>query len=127
MLTLHDSAKLIKENRNEAKKFAVWSKKGKTLIKPEEYSELSRAVSFDLTECPYDGFKSLDSKKGNRKAFDRTKSAIDHCFSEQDQQRQETILPVIGYEDHETRKFYLDHIISSQYKFKGKYPHTASK
>jgi hypothetical protein len=29
------------------------------------------------------------------------------------------ILPIIGYDDPETRKFYLDHVVQSEYKFKG--------
>jgi hypothetical protein len=85
-LTVQDSSKLIKENRNEGKKIALWSKKGKTLLTVEDFGQLSENVYFDLLECPYDDFSStIESKKRNRKAYERTKNSVDFCFSETNQ------------------------------------------
>lgn len=83
VLTLKDSAKFIKENKNEGKKLAVWSKRGKTLCTTEEYSDLSASLSFDLTECPFDDLESGETKKRNRKSFERTKLYADTFFNEE--------------------------------------------
>lgn len=83
LISLKDSAKLIKENRNEGKKIAVWSKKGKTLVTSDDYFNLSRNNQFDIVECPYDDFNNNgESKKRNRKSYERTKNAVDHCFAQ---------------------------------------------
>lgn len=83
LLTLKDSAKFIKENRNEAKKVAVWSKRGKVLYTAEEYCSLAKSISVDITECPFDDFNATgESKKRNRKSYDRTKHCLDVCLAQ---------------------------------------------
>ncbi len=84
LLTLKDSARFIKENKNEGKKLAVWSKRGgKTLCTTEEYNNLSASLAFDLTECPFDDLESSETKKRNQKSFARTKNYADSFFNEE--------------------------------------------
>lgn len=122
LLNLKDSAKLVKDNRNEGKKVAVWSKKGKTLHTTEEYCALANCVSIDLIECPFDDFNlTSETKKRNRKSFDRTKGYFDVCMGagNDEDKKMEKILPIVGYDDPETLKFYLQYINESKYTFKG--------
>ena len=88
-LSIHDSSKESKNGYNEGKKIAVWSKKGKTLVNAELFSDFLNNVKFDLAECLYDNQISLnDTKKQIRKSFERTKQFIDTFFAEEIKQGQ---------------------------------------
>jgi hypothetical protein len=126
LLNLKDNGKHVKENRNEGKKLAVWSRKGKTLITTEEYCDLGNSVAVDMIECPFDDFNAAsETKKRNRKSFERTKSYFDTFVTAEVDRKNDSgnaaakLLPVVGYDDPETLKFYLEHIIESKYKFTG--------
>lgn len=84
-LTIHDSLSNKKLGYNEAKKIAVWSKKGKTLLGEEEYARFLNESQFDLAECLYDFQISVtfESKKQVRKAYDRTKHFVDTLFAKE--------------------------------------------
>ncbi len=124
LLSVKDSGKSVKENRNEGKKLAVWSKKGKTLITTEDYCQLGSSVSVDMIECPFDDFNTAgETKKRNRKSFDRTKSYFD-AFVNAEVDKENgfgtgKLLPVVSYDDPDTLKFYLDHINESKSNFEG--------
>lgn len=83
-LSLHDSSKPEKTGFNEAKKIALWSKKGKTLVSSEMFENFINNVQFDLVECPYDEQNTMiESKKFIRKMFDRTKHFVDYFYNEE--------------------------------------------
>ena len=85
-LSVQDSSRPFKDGFNEANKIALWSKNGKTLVTSQMLADFVNDVGFDLIECPYDDHNfPAESKKRNRKAFDRTKHFIDAFFGENSQ------------------------------------------
>jgi len=82
ILTLHDNTRWLQDGFSEGQKVAVWSKRGKTLISKESFTEFVNAVDFDLLECPYDDHCSkIESKKRLKKALDRTQGFVDSIFN----------------------------------------------
>ncbi len=82
VLTLHDNSRWVQDGFSEGQKVAVWSKRGKTLISKESFTEFVNTVKFDLIECPYDDhYSKIESKKRLKKALDRTQGFIDTIFA----------------------------------------------
>ena len=120
LLTIQDSSKLVNDQKNEGKKLALWSKAGKSLLSSDDFKKVFSNLNFDLVECPYDDFNSsIESKKRIRKAYDRTLNLIDAIFDANESSlKSNLIMPLVGYEDSETRRFFFDHIKEMEHKFK---------
>lgn len=120
-LSIHDSSR---ENKglNEGKKLALWARNGKHLVGLESFVELVNDVKFDMVECLYDDSNSMiESKKGVRKIYDRTKAFVDSIYAEEEPliKNTQVMMPLIGNNDWTSRKFFVDHILESNYKFNG--------
>lgn len=121
-LPIHDSSKQELTGFNEGKKIAIWSKKGKNLITSDVFAEFVNNIQFDLAECPYDDQNSyIESKKAIRKCYERTKQFVDHLFNEEQKPIKSTniVMPLVGNHALETRKFFVQHLKESNYKFNG--------
>ena len=120
-LSVHDCAKQPPPGFNEGRKIAIWSKKGKTLVSAESYSEFVNSVKFDLVECLYDnqiGFN--DSKKQLKKSFDRIKQFIDDFYDKENRLVKNTdiVMPLIGKDNLEVAQQLTEHITESNYEYK---------
>ena len=88
LLTVQDSARMPPEGYSEAKKLALWTKKGKQFLTADGFERFINECSFDSIECLYDDQNSpSESKKRIKKMHERTESFVDTFFSPESSSR----------------------------------------